>query len=84
MTNLHLNNDWIESLQDELTSDSFKLILKKVDLERKGFIIFPKNELVFYAFNKTPLSKVKVVILGQDPYHGENQAHGLSFSVPNG
>ncbi len=84
LTNLHLNNDWIEFLQDELTSDSFKLILKKVDLERKGFIIFPKNKLVFYAFNKTPLSKVKVVILGQDPYHGKNQAHGLSFSVPNG
>jgi uracil-DNA glycosylase len=84
LTNLHLNNDWIEFLQDELTSDSFKLILKKVDLERKGFIIFPKNELVFYAFNKTPLSKVKVVILGQDPYHGKNQAHGLSFSVQNG
>ena len=45
------------------------------------FVIFPKNELVFYAFNKTPLSKVKVVILGQDPYHGENQANGLAFSV---
>jgi len=84
LTNLHLNNDWIEFLQDELASDSFKLILKKVDLERKRFVIFPKNELVFYAFNKTPLSKVKVVILGQDPYHGGNQAHGLSFSVPNG
>ncbi len=84
LTNLHLNNDWIEFLQDELASDSFKLILKKVDLERKRFVIFPKNELVFYAFNKTPLSKVKVVILGQDPYHGKNQAHGLSFSVPNG
>ena len=84
LTNLHLNNDWIEFLQDELESDSFKLILKKVDLERKRFVIFPKHELVFYAFNKTPLSKVKVVILGQDPYHGKNQAHGLSFSVPNG
>ena len=47
-------------------------------------LIFPKNELVFYAFNKTPLSKVKVVILGQDPYHGIGQAHGLSFSAPNG
>ena len=84
LTKLHLNNDWIEFLQDELASDSFKLILKKVDSERKRFVIFPKNELVFYAFNKTPLSKVKVVILGQDPYHAKNQAHGLSFSVPNG
>ena len=84
LTNLHLNNDWIEFLQDELESDSFKLTLKKVDLERKRFVIFPKNKLVFYTFNKTPLSKVKVVILGQDPYHGKGQAHGLSFSVPNG
>ena len=57
LTNLHLNNDWIEFLQDELESDSFKLILKKVDLEREKFVIFPKNELVFYAFNKTPLSR---------------------------
>lgn len=84
LTNLHLNNDWTKFLQDQIESDSFKLILKKVDLERKRFIIYPKNELVFYAFNKTPLSKVKVVILGQDPYHGKNQAHGLSFSAPNG
>ena len=84
LTNLQLNNDWREFLQDELESDSFKLILKKVDLERKKFVIFPKNELVFYAFNKTPLSKIKVVILGQDPYHAKNQAHGLSFSVVNG
>lgn len=84
LTNLHLNNDWIEFLQDELVADSFKLVLKKVDLERKRFTIFPKNELVFYAFNKTPVSKIKVIILGQDPYHAKNQAHGLSFSVPNG
>lgn len=84
LTNLHLNNDWTKFLQDQIESDSFKLILKKVDLERKRFVIYPKNELVFYAFNKTPLSKVKVVILGQDPYHGKNQAHGLSFSAPNG
>ena len=84
LTNLHLNNDWIEFLQDELESDSFKLILKKVDLERKRFVIFPKNELVFYAFNKTPLSKVKVVILGQDPYHGKGQANGLCFAVLDG
>lgn len=84
LTNLHLNNDWTEFLQDKLASDSFKLMLKKIDLERKRFVIFPKNKLVFHAFNKTPLSKVKVVIIGQDPYHAKNQAHGLSFSVPNG
>ena len=84
LTNLHLNKDWIEFLQDELESDSFKLTLKKVDLERKRFVIFPKNKLVFYTFNKTPLSKVKVVILGQDPYHGKNQAHWLSCSVQDG
>ena len=52
LTNIHLNKDWIEFLKDELVSDSFKLILKKLDLERKRFVIFPKNELVFCAFNK--------------------------------
>jgi uracil-DNA glycosylase len=49
-----------------------------------GKTIYPPGALIFNAFNQTPLSKLKVVILGQDPYHGAGQAHGLSFSVPNG
>jgi uracil-DNA glycosylase len=51
---------------------------------KKGKIIYPKSSEIFRALNTTPLSKVRVVILGQDPYHGPGQAHGLSFSVPNG
>lgn len=50
----------------------------------QGKTIFPPGPLIFHAFNQTPIDKVKVVILGQDPYHGEGQAHGLSFSVPAG
>ena len=49
-----------------------------------GRLIYPPGTLIFNAFNQTPFNKVKIVILGQDPYHGAGQAHGLSFSVPNG
>ncbi len=52
--------------------------------EKKKFRIFPPGSLIFNAFNHTPFDKVKVVIIGQDPYHGYGQAHGLCFSVPNG
>lgn len=52
--------------------------------ERSGKIIYPPEALRFHALNLTPIETIKVVILGQDPYHGENQAHGLSFSVPDG
>lgn len=52
--------------------------------ERKGYEVYPPNNMVFSAFRLTPLDKVKVVILGQDPYHNVGQAHGLSFSVPVG
>ena len=82
--NLLLNKDWNSFLQKELKSNSFKTIIEKLNKERERNIIFPTDDLIFNAFNKTPLSKVKVVILGQDPYHGKGQAHGLSFSVPNG
>ena len=60
-----------------------KLIQFLVDEEKKQ-TIYPSNENVFAAFNQTPFSKVKVVIIGQDPYHGANQANGLSFSVSKG
>jgi len=52
--------------------------------QTSGQEVYPKKDELFAALNSTPLNKVKVVILGQDPYHGENQAHGLSFSVPTG
>ena len=52
--------------------------------EKQNYTIYPKGSDIFNAFNQTPFDNVKVVILGQDPYHGQNQAHGLSFSVQNG
>jgi uracil-DNA glycosylase len=55
-----------------------------MDEKRCGKVIYPSGEMIFNAFNTTPFDKVKVVILGQDPYHGEGQAHGLSFSVKKG
>ncbi|MBK7108937.1 MAG: uracil-DNA glycosylase [Bacteroidetes bacterium] len=59
-----------------------KLFLKSEKKNKKA--IYPPGSLIFNAFNQTPFDKVKVIILGQDPYHGEGQAHGLSFSVPDG
>jgi uracil-DNA glycosylase len=64
----------------------YMLELKKFLKQEKdaGHVIYPKNADIFNAFNKTPFDTVKVIILGQDPYHGPNQAHGLSFSVQRG
>lgn len=81
---LHLNTDWKSFLKDELNSNNFKTIISKLESERKHYTIFPENDAIFNAFNQTSLDNLKVVILGQDPYHGKGQAHGLSFSVPNG
>ena len=83
-TDIILNADWNSFLEKEWKSDSFKTIIKKLKKERTQYTIFPADDLIFNALNKTPLAKVKVVILGQDPYHGKGQVHGLSFSVPNG
>jgi uracil-DNA glycosylase len=59
-------------------------LLENVRVLRQKTIIYPDHENVFHAFERTPFDQVKVVILGQDPYHGQGQAHGLSFSVPQG
>lgn len=76
---------WLKVLGNELDKPYMKE-LKSFLLEekQKGFIVYPKNSDIFNAFNHTSFDKVKVVILGQDPYHGAGQAHGLSFSVQNG
>ncbi|MDD4151852.1 MAG: uracil-DNA glycosylase, partial [Candidatus Gracilibacteria bacterium] len=74
-----------EVLKNEFEKDYFKDIKQKIiDDTNSGIKIFPPFPLIFNAFEKTPFSKLKVVILGQDPYHGENEAHGLSFSVLQG
>jgi uracil-DNA glycosylase len=76
---------WKEVLKDEFSKPYFQQIVLHLKTERtQGKTIYPPGGLIFNAFNTTPIDKVKVVILGQDPYHGPNQAHGLCFSVQNG
>lgn len=81
---IELNDEWKSLLTDEFKKDYFKKLAKFLTLEYKTEIIYPPADLIFNALNKTPFSQVKVVIVGQDPYHGQNQAHGLSFSVQKG
>ena len=80
-----LEQSWLKVLEKEFDQDYMKF-LKTFLLSEKhnGHTIYPKNADIFNAFKHTPFDKVKVVILGQDPYHGPNQAHGLSFSVQKG
>lgn len=76
---------WKEVLKSEFAKPYFQQIPLHIKTEKsQGKIIYPPGSLIFNAFNKTPFDKVKVVILGQDPYHGAGQAHGLCFSVQNG
>ena len=76
---------WKEVLKNEFTKPYFQQIVTFLKTEKAaGKIIYPPGPLIFNAFNQTPFSKLKVVVLGQDPYHGPGQAHGLSFSVQNG
>lgn len=83
--NPKIEESWKEVLFNEFQKDYFKN-LKQFLLKEKSEnkTIYPPNNLIFNAFNKTPFNNVKVVILGQDPYHGAGQAHGLCFSVPEG
>lgn len=76
---------WLNVLKDEFEKPYMAQLKKFLQAEKEaGKIVYPRNADIFNAFNKTPFDKVKVVILGQDPYHGPNQAHGLSFSVQRG
>ena len=82
--NPKIPQSWINVLQNEFHKDYFynlKLFLKN---EQSKYTVYPENKNIFNAYNSTEFEDVKVVILGQDPYHGENQAHGLSFSVKDG
>ena len=73
---------WESIINDERDKEYFQSVLAFVDQQRNsGKIIYPPQEQVFNAFDMTPFESVRVVILGQDPYHGANQAHGLAFSV---
>lgn len=82
---IDLEPGWLNVLQDEFKKDYMvKLRHFLQDEKQQGQVVYPKNTDIFNAFNKTPFDKVKVVILGQDPYPGAHQAHGLSFSVQKG
>ena len=79
-----IEDSWYEILEDEFEKPYFLSLIDQVRKEYKTKNIFPKPGSIFKAFNLTPLDSVKVVILGQDPYHGPGQAQGLCFSVPKG
>ena len=77
-------NDWSEPLQAEYRKPYYKDLYNRIVKEYQNYVVYPPSEEIFTAFHLTPLKDVKVVILGQDPYHEEGQAHGLSFSVKPG
>jgi uracil-DNA glycosylase len=80
-----IEDSWKKILKDEFAKPYFQQIALHLKTEKsQGKTIYPPGSLIFNAFNTTPIDKLKVVILGQDPYHGPNQAHGLCFSVQNG
>ena len=78
------NNGWKKELKSDVNSKYFYDLEAYLDQEMNEFEVFPPKKLIFNAFNETDFSAVKVVIIGQDPYHGKNQAHGLCFSVLDG
>jgi len=80
-----IEESWKRELQEEFDKDYFREITAFIKRDiASNIIIYPKGSLIFNAFNSTPFDKVKVVLLGQDPYYNPGQAHGLSFSVPDG
>ena len=76
-----ITNDWLDALSDEFQKEYYRKLYQFVKEEYSKTVVYPPAEDIFNALHYTPLSKVKVLVLGQDPYHNENQAHGLSFSV---
>lgn len=85
MSSIQIEESWKQVLQQEFQQPYFPLIKQFiVEQKNKGKKVYPPGALIFNAFHLTPFDQVKVVILGQDPYHGAGQAHGLCFSVPHG
>ena len=80
----HIPNDWRDALAPELQTDSCQQLRDFLQTEYQSQTVFPPEDQLFTALRLTPLAKVKIVILGQDPYHDDGQAHGLSFSVQQG
>lgn len=79
-----IENSWLQALSEEFQADYFSKLKKFLLEEKNKNRIYPPGSDIFAAFNFTPFQEVKVVILGQDPYHGPNQANGLCFSVKDG
>lgn len=81
---VQIESSWKEKLQASFQSESFTNLIKFLKEEKKNYVVYPPGKHIFSAFNLCPFDKVNVVIIGQDPYHGPNQANGLCFSVADG
>lgn len=84
MSEVKIHPSWQQVLSSEFESDYMQKLKQFLLSEKQNHRIYPPGSLIFNAFNSTPFDQVKVVIIGQDPYHGVGQAHGLCFSVPSG
>ncbi|MCQ2265070.1 MAG: uracil-DNA glycosylase [Bacteroidales bacterium] len=82
--NPDIDESWKKVLWDEFQQPYFAELKQFLQAEKRAHTVYPPGPMIFNAFNKTPFDKVKVVIIGQDPYHEEGQAHGLCFSVQDG
>jgi uracil-DNA glycosylase len=83
-TDVDIDDSWKNALKDQFDAPYFKELKKFLVSEKKQYAVYPSGKQIFSAFNRTPFNKVKVVIIGQDPYHGPGQANGLCFSVSPG
>lgn len=81
---IKIEDSWKSQLADEFSKEYFLQLIQFVKSEYKSHIVFPPGKQIFNAFDNCPFEKTKVVIIGQDPYHGSAQAHGLCFSVADG
>ena len=79
-----IHESWKERLSEEFREPYFETLKNFLVAEKNSQVVYPPGDKIFAAFDRTPFDRVKVVILGQDPYHGKGQAHGLCFSVPPG
>lgn len=84
MSDIMIDESWKKLLSDQFNAPYFTELKNFLVQEKKQFVVYPPGPQIFSAFNRTPFSKVKVVIIGQDPYHGPGQANGLCFSVAEG
>ncbi len=80
---IRLEKSWKELLKEEFTKQYFTDLTNFVRREYQSTVVYPPPKFIFNALDSVPVNEVKVIILGQDPYHGDGQAHGLSFSVPD-